>query len=82
LEVVHALPHEAQLDVVPSCVSHPFDSTPSQFAQPELHAIEHMPPVHEGVSWLVEQALPQPPQLSGSVPVLVSQLVPVEAQCA
>jgi len=48
--------------------SQPSFGSPLQSAQlGSLHETEHAPPVHVGVSLLVEQAAPQPPQFATSL---------------
>ena len=75
--VVHAVVHAPQLPTVFRGVSHPFPSIMLAVAANKgAHASEHIPPLQLGLSFFVLQTLPQAPQLLGSVPVAVSQLVP------
>jgi len=69
-----------QLEVVPTLDSQPLLTLPSQLPKPGMHCTEQTPPAQLGESLLVLQALPQVPQLLTSVPVAVSQLVPVALQ--
>lgn len=50
-----------------SWASQPFATLPSQFPHPASHASTQLPALQVGVAWLVLQAAPQVPQLSGSV---------------
>lgn len=70
---LQALPQKLQwLELVCRFVSQPLTALPSQLPKPELQAIEHAPPTHEGVPLLELQALPQLPQFVVLV-MLVSQ---------
>jgi len=81
--VVQTSPQPPQLPTLFSGVSHPFTGFASQLPYPVLHDRMQLPPEHDAVSLLVEQTLPHDPQLLGSVPVLVSQLLPGwPEQCA
>jgi len=60
---------------VPRSVSQPFATLPSQFANPALQVIVHVPLVQPGVPWFELQAFPQEPQLATLVLVLISQPV-------
>ncbi len=63
-----------------SCVSQPFPIMPSQLPQPVAHWMEQTPLVQLGVSLFVLHGLLHAPQLLMSVPVAVSQSVPVDLQ--
>lgn len=55
-------------------LSQPSDATPLQLPHPGLQpATVHTPPEHPDVPFGVTHAAPQPPQLAGSVVVVVSQ---------
>jgi hypothetical protein len=57
-------PHDPQFVSVLSGVSHPFASTPSQFAKPALHVpMVQVPLEQSAVAFARMQATPQPPQL-------------------
>jgi hypothetical protein len=74
--VAHMTPHEPQFPIVVSVASHPLATLLSQLPKPGLHESVHIPFEQLGVSLTVLQTLPHVPQLFGSVPVEVSQLVP------
>jgi hypothetical protein len=74
--VVHMMPHAPQLPSVVSVASHPVATLLSQLPKPGLHWSTHIPFEQVAVSLTVLQTLPHPPQLLGSVPIEVSQLVP------
>jgi hypothetical protein len=73
--MTHALPQNAQLLGVPSWVSQPSVCLlPLQSWKPVAHAPLQEPEPHVGAGmWLIEHTVPQPPQLFGSVPRLISQ---------
>lgn len=74
LAKLHALSQAPQCDVLfVVFVSQPLDVAPSQFANPELHAMPQVPLEQLGVPFELEQTLPHPPQLLTLLPVLVSQ---------
>jgi hypothetical protein len=68
-------PHVPQLfGSVLVLVSHPLAQLPSQSKKPGLHPPQlHMPEMHWGVAFGMEQTTPQAPQLPMSVVVFVSQ---------
>src|SRR5437763_777415 len=50
--------------LVPVSVSQPLPMLPSQLPNPALHAIAQLPPVHDGVPFAFEHALPHAPQFA------------------
>jgi hypothetical protein len=68
-----SLPQYPQLAVLFRLISQPLARVPSQFAHPVLHAILHMPPVQNGVPFVLLHTVLQEPQLVTLVEVLVSQ---------
>src|SRR5579872_2211220 len=72
---LQTFPHAPQLAwFVFVFTSHPSNGSPLQSRKPGLHApTVHVPPLHAGVLFPTLHALPHPPQLFGSVPVLSSQ---------
>ena len=70
---VHSLPQAPQLLLELSEFSQPFRMSPSQSPKVGRQAMAQAPLAQLGVPWLVEQALPQAPQLSTSVAMAISQ---------
>jgi hypothetical protein len=69
---MHVFPQVPQfLGSVLRLVSQPFEALPSQLPNPALHVIVHWPLEQAGVPFVPLQAIPQPPQLLGSVWVLL-----------
>jgi len=73
--VSQALPQPPQFVVVVVDVSHPSGClSPLQSAYPVAHVpLQTLPEQVRVCMWLLEQTVLQPPQWSGSPPVLVSQ---------
>jgi hypothetical protein len=72
---VHALPHDAQFEAVPSCVSQPAVAVQSE--KPLLHApMVHVPVVHEAAAFRKLHGTSQSPQL---VSVRMSRSQPLSA---
>src|SRR4051812_3274992 len=71
---LHTIPQAPQLPTLMSVlVSQPFVTSPSQSANPPLHAMWQAEPTHEGMPLALEHAVVQEPQCAGSTAVWISQ---------
>ena len=70
---LQALPQLAQLVVVPSCVSQPLITFPSQLLYPGSQLGTHRPLVQVVLPWALLHTVPQAPQFALLVVTLVSQ---------